>query len=699
MLNSGFIAKSVSLVLLSSCLFANSDDSYTLDKSVVSASGFEQSVTDAPASISVVTKEELENKPFKDIGEMIADVPGVDVTMNKTGTYDYSIRGFGSAYTLVLIDGKRQSVANGFYDNGFGGSESGYIPPASMIEKVEVIRGPASTLYGSDAVGGIINIITKKNPNRPEASIELSTQLQQHEKLYGNAGGFNGYVATPLIDDVLSLSLRGKYYSKEESNLLWPQSPWTAGKGGRPDTQKAQNYQIASHSPGAFTTTGFGGRLNWTINEQNNIYLDLERYINDISVESTSGRAIKSERTIVKDNMVLNHDGDYKFGSTNTYFQYGRTYDRSDISSDIYVAESKAVIPFDLSSFGSIIGSFGARADYEVFNNSAGSANEAIKGKDLDQTTLALYGEGEYFITEDLIFTTGLRYIYSDLFDSEVTPRAYLVYRPYELVTLKGGVAKGYKTPAAKQLTNGIYSYSNTTATYGNPDLSPETSTNYEIGAEFVIPKYLKYGLTFFMTDFKDEITTDSYNNGIMLPNGKICSYADGCSYVVNHGKTRAKGIEFYFNTYSYEGFSLDGTYTYLDKRYKDGATNVYGNDRVENLAKHTAMLKLNYEIGKWKSYIRQKARLDTVSKSKGGGNRPLPFHTYKDFYTTDLGVSYKIDQKSSLSFVIINLFDQDYFKPVVTGYTKSGNPTGYANEYQDYTEGRAFWLSYKHNF
>ena len=54
-------------------------------------------------------------------------------------------------------------------------------------------------------------------------------------------------------------------------------------------------------------------------------------------------------------------------------------------------------------------------------------------------------------------------------------------------------------------------------------------------------------------------------------------------------------------------------------------------------------MLKLNYEIGKWKSYIRQKARLDTVSKSKGGGNRPLPFQTYKDFYTTDLGVSYKI--------------------------------------------------------
>lgn len=92
-----------------------------------------------PASISIITKEELEKKPIKDIGEAIGDIPGVDVTMNKTGTYDFSIRGFGSSYTLVLIDGKRQSVANGFYDNGFSGSESGYLPPLSMIERIEVI--------------------------------------------------------------------------------------------------------------------------------------------------------------------------------------------------------------------------------------------------------------------------------------------------------------------------------------------------------------------------------------------------------------------------------------------------------------------------------------------------------------------------------------------------------------------------------
>ncbi len=143
--------KSLLCFLILSGALLKAEEKYQLNDVVVSASGFEQDLVDAPASISIITKEELEKKPIKDIG----DIPGVDVTMNKIGTYDFSIRGFGSSYTLVLIDGKRQSVTNGFYDNGFSGSESGYLPPLSMIERIEVIRGPASTLYGSDAVGGV----------------------------------------------------------------------------------------------------------------------------------------------------------------------------------------------------------------------------------------------------------------------------------------------------------------------------------------------------------------------------------------------------------------------------------------------------------------------------------------------------------------------------------------------------------------
>lgn len=679
--------KSLLCFLILSGALLKAEEKYQLNDVVVSASGFEQDLVDAPASISIITKEELEKKPIKDIGEAIGDIPGVDVTMNKTGTYDFSIRGFGSSYTLVLIDGKRQSVANGFYDNGFSGSESGYLPPLSMIERIEVIRGPASTLYGSDAVGGVINIITKKNPDKTEANIEFNTLLQQHSNHYGNAGGFNAYVATPLIEDTLSISARLKYYDKATSDLKWPTPVWNSSQ------QRPDNYQIASHSPGAFTSLGFGSRLNWTVNDKNNIYFDIERYINEISVNSTSSRAIKSERQLFKDNIVLNHDGNYDFGSTNSYLQYGSTKDK-ELHSQIWVGEGKVVLPWNLGQYGNLVNTFGVRIDYEMLKNDQASAGSQIRGKNLDQTTVALYGENEYFITDDLIFTTGLRYIYSDLFDSEFTPRVYLVYRLNDNIAFKGGVSKGYKTPAAKELTNGYYNYSNDNAYFGNPDLKPEESINYELGVDFRIFDFAHYSITGFITDFTNQISSEDLTG---LLNGINCD-DNTCTRPINLGKTQTKGVEFAFNTKTYNGFSLNSSYTFMDNHYKDGQKNWFGGDRIENLPRHIAMLKLNYERGKFSSYIKTRARLDTIAKAKGGGNGSLPWQKYKPFYIVDLVINYKINKQSSLSFAVQNLFDKNFFDPQVTKWD-GANPAGYANRYQDYTEGRSFWLSYKYDF
>lgn len=680
--------KSLLCFLILSGALLKAEEKYQLNDVVVSASGFEQDLVDAPASISIITKEELEKKPIKDIGEAIGDIPGVDVTMNKTGTYDFSIRGFGSSYTLVLIDGKRQSVANGFYDNGFSGSESGYLPPLSMIERIEVIRGPASTLYGSDAVGGVINIITKKNPDKTEANIEFNTLLQQHSNHYGNAGGFNAYVATPLIEDALSISVRLKYYDKAASDLKWPTPVWNSSQ------QRPDNYQIASHSPGAFTSLGFGSRLNWTVDDKNNIYFDIERYINEISVNSTSSRAIKSERQLFKDNIVLNHDGNYDFGSTNSYLQYGSTKDK-ELHSQIWVGEGKVVLPWNLGQYGNLVNTFGARIDYEMLKNDQASAGSQIRGKNLDQTTVALYGENEYFITDDLIFTTGLRYIYSDLFDSEFTPRVYLVYHLNDNIALKGGVSKGYKTPTAKQLTNGYYNYANNNAYFGNPNLKPEESINYELGVDFRVFDFAHYSITGFITDFTNQISSEDLTGSL---NGINCDNNTVCTRPINLGKTQTKGIEFAFNTKTYNGFSLNSSYTFMDNRYKDGQKNWFGGDRIENLPRHIAMLKLNYERGKFSSYIKTRARLDTIAKAKGGGNGSLPWQKYKPFYIVDLGINYKINKQSSLSFAVQNLFDKNFFDPQVTKWD-GANPAGYANCYQDYTEGRSFWLSYKYDF
>lgn len=121
-----------------------------------SASGMAVDTTYAPASISVVTREELEGKGYRDITQALQGIPGVyvdDGPSGKGGTESISIRGMDSKYTLILVDGRPQGSGQAYY-NGYGaGAEYNWLPPISAIERIEVIRGPMSSLYGSDALG------------------------------------------------------------------------------------------------------------------------------------------------------------------------------------------------------------------------------------------------------------------------------------------------------------------------------------------------------------------------------------------------------------------------------------------------------------------------------------------------------------------------------------------------------------------
>ncbi len=130
---------------------------------VVTASGYEQKIREAAASISVISQNELRQRNYNDLAQALSDVEGVDVNSStgKTGGLDISIRGMPSAYTLILVDGIRQNGTSDVTPNGFGAMNTSFMPPLSAIERIEVIRGPMSTLYGSDAIGGVVNIITK----------------------------------------------------------------------------------------------------------------------------------------------------------------------------------------------------------------------------------------------------------------------------------------------------------------------------------------------------------------------------------------------------------------------------------------------------------------------------------------------------------------------------------------------------------
>lgn len=193
-----------------------------VDDVVVTAAGYEQKIVDAPASISVITVEELRNRPYMTLLDAVRDLEGVDIgeTRDKTGQGSVSMRGMGSDYTLILINGRRQNNHGDIYPNNFGGNQFNHIPPLDSIERIEVIRGPASTLYGADAMGGVINIITKRSLDRWSGSVTIARTFETNDE-YGDDTTVDLYANGPIAPGLLNLGVRGSWYGRAASNPVY----------------------------------------------------------------------------------------------------------------------------------------------------------------------------------------------------------------------------------------------------------------------------------------------------------------------------------------------------------------------------------------------------------------------------------------------------------------------------------------------
>src|SRR5690606_14583930 len=233
---------------------------------VVSAAGFEQELKNAPASISVVTAEDLKKKGITSIADALTEVPGVDVRngQGKTGGLNIQMRGLNQSYTLILIDGQRQNTSGSIGPNGFGEFSTSFMPPLASIERIEVIRGPMSTLYGSDAMGGIINIITKKVSSECNGNVSVEQNIQENSEI-GNNWKTSAVVNGPLIQDKLGIQVRGEFFHRDESDrLVTPAKTIDEGSQGRdPRTVEANNYAV-------------GTKLTYNLNDNVSTWVDFD---------------------------------------------------------------------------------------------------------------------------------------------------------------------------------------------------------------------------------------------------------------------------------------------------------------------------------------------------------------------------------------------------------------------------------------
>ncbi len=678
------------LFALSPCALAV-EAAVTTGPVVVTAAGYEQDTREAPASVSVITQEELMTKPVTDLGQAVGDVPGVDISETKMGNALISMRGFGSAYTLVLVDGRKQNTSDGMVNNGFDPS-SVIMPPVGAIERIEVLRGPASTVWGSDAVGGVVNIITKKHYDKFSGTIQIDRKSFFENDKYGDQTGASVVLGIPLKENVASLQLRGRYVDRQASGLKTPAGAY------------------ASHSPSEGYTGNVGGRLNLTIDDANEIYFDGDFTRYQGGAMNTSGFAYKAVRDWNKYNATIGHTGKYGFGTVDTYFQWnslslmkmyhseGRKGAKVDPESTVsgstsdpltnsttYTLATKLTKPMDFGDAGALTLTTGLEGIYETYKDQSTNAAdltgldvdyESLRGTKLDQTSVAGFAEGEYFINDHWTATLGGRLHWSDNFGAHFSPRAYLVYKPVEIFSVKGGVSTGYKTPAIKQLFNGVYYYGQDgSMILGDKDLKPEESISYELSATLAEPEIGSLTVGVFYTDFKNMLDTQTITTKL--------------SKAINHGKVRAQGVEVLLKTAQVGGFSFTGGYTFTDAEIREGAyVNGLGK-RPNELPRHSLTARLDYQNGGFGAYLKSVSKFDSeVELTRGNANRDK----YRDYTKVDVGVTYTYAKQHHFSLALNNIFN--------TGldWCDAYNG-GYANSYKEYIEGRNAWLSYAYTF
>lgn len=264
----------LSLGALSTTAYANHGIPNTpdIEEMVITASGFEQKLTDAPASISLIDQGEILARPHTNLLDILKYQEGIDIgtSRDKTGQGSVSMRGLTGEYTLYLINGKRQNNHGDIYPNNFGGNAFGHMPPAEAIERIEVIRGPASTLYGADALGGVINIITKATPDRWFGTLNVASNIQENDD-FGNGLQADFYAAGPLIDNTLSLAVRGSHHESDASSPQF--EPAT-------DPNGTVHYRSLGFGSGGRTvdseTQELGFSLSYTPNKDHTIHLDYD---------------------------------------------------------------------------------------------------------------------------------------------------------------------------------------------------------------------------------------------------------------------------------------------------------------------------------------------------------------------------------------------------------------------------------------
>lgn len=560
---------------------------------IVTATKTEAEVQAVPQAVEVITKEDIQRTGANDVLTALSLANNLNLSRAGMTGNAVSLRGMSTNHTLILVDGKRYAGEDTDVTTNVYALQRLNV---SDIDRIEIVRGPSSSLYGSEAMGGVINVITK-TPEKAGGTVGVVTGTRNTAEYFNVSSGKHGR--------------------------------WSAAVDGRFDKQRAMNrYDYSVSSTGAVTDgydrsmygmrrTFHGGAVyDFENANKNKLRFDIEYMNEDLRSDYADTKSDRGKLYYNKNKHEWYHNEQKGFsveytGKTNrNEYQFRTYYNQLEKHSNL-VNERAFPSPMMENILGSIypkadmdyakyntwvteakntmyIGdhhnlTFGGeyrRLEYEGtrLGGSTTGLNKKISAKDVD--SYAGYIEDLWQVNDKLLLIPSVRLEHNSQFSSEATPKIGATYNINNHWRFKANYGKGYKAPTLSEL----YMVMNramgvaTVHVEGNPNLQPEKTYSYDFSIE--ADKGANFGkLTYFNNKVSNLIDTESTQ-----------SDNEYWSKYINVGKAQINGVELEIGRHLNDRWTIKATHNYLD------AVNKITGNRLNNRAQNTTTFQLIYD-------------------------------------------------------------------------------------------------------
>lgn len=594
---------------------------------VYTASRFVQKISQAPANVTIMTSEEMRRLGHRTVADALRSARGTYVTNDRNYSY-LGVRGFGlpadyNNRVLFLVDGHR--VNDNVYDAHYPGHE--FVVDMNMIDRVEFVRGPASSLYGSNAFFGVVNVMTRKG--RQVGGAEVSGAA-------GSLGSYEGHAAFgKRFEKGPEVVLSGAAFGSKGETLYYPEFDDPATGSG-----------VTRNADGERSGKVFG-ELSWKGFSLQGAWSERAKEV----PTAAFGTLFPSDETRTRDQfgyatLKYEHTFDEAFDvlARLSYNRYGY---RGDYASDdgaggVSINKDSALgywwgaellltrrfmdDRFTVTAGTEIRENF--RQDQDNYDDFATYVNSQE-----DSRIVAAYAQADALILDELRINAGLRWDHYSTFGGTVNPRAALIYVPVEGTTFKALYGRAFRAPSAYESDwgDGVFQKR-------NPDLEPETIDTYELSVEREVTNYLTLFAGAFYFDCQDLLNLE-------------VDPADGVRVFRNINEVHTLGAELEARLALDGGLSATASYSYQEAKQVDP------DHQLRNSPRHLAKLALTVPL------------MDSIyaglETQYVGERRTLQGNKTDDYLVTNLTLTAaNIARGLDLSVSIYNLFDQEYFDP-----------------------------------